>query len=375
MIDIAARSILAEIPGGADPRALAVAPDQTWMAVTSRQEGTLSLIDLQTFEVTGTIYVGLWPWGVVTDGGRVYVALEGQAAVAEIDPVAGRVLRLMPVPEQPAGLALYGDFLYVSHLRGGALSLLYLPTGQVAAAPGTPDSGLSPAVWLNPYDGTLYVRPRATTPPTGPDLRHDGVPVVNVFRMADMTVSQPADRARRGRRPVSLPFDVAFDRARRWLWVVNTGSNDVSVIDTTTGLARANIKVGASPRGLTRYSDWSYVFVYNALDGTVSMIEMAFMEEVDELAATQLGLPIDLLIGAQLFMAARRSPVRGSPPELRDVPLRWPERRQPGGLSRRTGADADPARVAQTGPGGRRGSMTSWPTTTGWCATSSTVAG
>lgn len=304
VIDIAARSILTEIPVGADPRALAVAPDQTWMAVTSRQEGTLSLIDLETFEVTGTVYVGLWPWGVVTDGSKVYVALEGQAAVAEVDPVAGRVQRLMPVPEQPAGLALYGDFLYVSHLRGGALSLLYLPTGQVAAsAPGTPDSGLSPAVWLNPYDGTIYV-PATRYNAANPALTFDTTvfPVVNVFRMADMTV-----RANQrivldvGDRPVNIPFDVAFDRARRWLWVVNAGSNDVSVIDTTTGLARANIKVGASPRGLTRYADWSYVFVYNALDGTISMIETAFMEEVDKLAATELGLPIDLLIGAQLF--------------------------------------------------------------------------
>jgi YVTN family beta-propeller protein len=304
IVDISNKSIVAEIPVGADPRALAVDPDDEWLAVTSREEGIVSLIDLETEEVTDTIYVGLWPWGVVSDGGKLYVALQGQDAIAEVDRESKRVLRLMPVPDEPAGLALYGDFLYISHLRGGALSMLYLPTGQIAeTSSDLPDTGLAAAVWINPYDGVAFL-PATRYNPSNPLLTFDTTvfPVVDVFRLRDMQIERQqrivldvADR------PVNMPFDLTFDRARRWLWVVNAGSDDVSVIDTQTGFARANIPVGANPRGITRYADGSFAFVYNALDGTISVIETAYLEETDKLPATRLDLPIDLLIGAQAF--------------------------------------------------------------------------
>jgi YVTN family beta-propeller protein len=304
IIDIADKRIVAELPVGDDPRALVVSPDQTWMAVTSRQEGTVSLIDLDQNTVIDTMWVGLWPWGVVTDGTTLYVALQGDDLIVEVDVVSRRVLREMAVPDAPAGLALWGDFLYITHFETGALSLLYIPTGQVAATvPGSPDSRISQAVWVNRYDGEAYI-PAMRANPDNPALTFDTTvfPVVNVFSLRNMgAVRRERVALDVADRPVSMPFDVGFDRARRLLWVVNAGSNDVSVIDMNTGLARANIPVGTNPRGLVAYADWRFVFVYNALDGTISVIETAFMEEVDKLAATELDMPIDLLLGAQFF--------------------------------------------------------------------------
>ncbi len=304
VVDIANKTIVAEFPVGADPQALVVAPDQSWMAVSARGAGTVSLIDLRTLALIGTIEVGVWPWGVATDGTTLYVALEGEDAVAEIDVASRRVLRRMSVPDAPAGLALWGQFLYITHFRSGALSLLYVPTGEVASTvAGTPDSGLSPSLWLDPFEGLVYA-PATRANADNPILTFDttAFPVVNVFSLRNMTVVF----ARRltldvADRPVNLPFDISLDRPRRWLWVVNAGSNDVSVIDLNTGFSRANIPVGANPRGLVRYADGSFAFVYNALDGTISVIETAFLEEVDEIPATRLDIPIDLLIGAQLF--------------------------------------------------------------------------
>ncbi len=304
LVDLAERRIAAEIPVGADPRALTIAPDQTWMAVTSHAEGTVSLIDLETFTVTDTIRVGLWPWGVVTDGATLYVALQGNDAVAQVDVATRRVLRVMPVPDAPAGLALWGDFLYITHFNSGSLSMLYIPTGRVAAeAGGTADSRLSSSVWINTYDAEALV-PATRANASNPVLTFDTTvfPVVNVFDLITMTplrqkrvVLDVADQ------PVNMPFDLLFDRARRWLWVVNAGSDDVSVIDLNTGFAVANIAVGANPRGIASYADGRFLFVYNALDGTISVIESALMREVSKLPATQLSMPIELLIGAQLF--------------------------------------------------------------------------
>ncbi|NPV66142.1 MAG: hypothetical protein HPY64_03230 [Anaerolineae bacterium] len=307
VVDLARKEIRVEIPIGGDPRGLAVSPDQTWMAVTSRTAGTVSLIDLNTFTLTDTIRVGLWPWGVVTDGATLYVTLQGDDAVAEIDVASRRVLRTLPVPDSPAGLALWGDFLYVTHFKDGALSLLYRPTGQVAdTVRGTPDSRLSPTVWVSPFDGRAYV-PATRANAANPVLTFDTTvfPVVNAFQLSDMRLLRQ-DRVALGvaDRPVSLPFDLLFDRARRRLWVVNAGSNDVSVIDLATGFAVANIPVGNNPRGIVTTSDGRWAYVYNALDGTISVIETAFLQRVDTLPATQLQMPIDLLIGAQLFYSS-----------------------------------------------------------------------
>ncbi len=304
VVDIAGKQILAEVPVGGEPRALAVAPDQTWMAVTARAAGTLSIIDLATYEVRDTITVGLWPWGVVTDGNLLYVALQGADAIAEVSAASGRVLRTIAVPDAPTGLALYGDFLYVTHFESGALSMVYLADGSVArSTPGTPDSRLAQAVWIDPYDARAYV-PATRANAASPVLVFDNTvfPVVNVYELSALgslrrsrVVVDVADR------PVNMPFDVHLDRARRWLWVANAGSNDVSVINLATGYAIANIAVGANPRGIAAYADNRFVFVYNALDGTISVIETAYMEEVDRLPATRLEVPIDWLIGAQLF--------------------------------------------------------------------------
>ena len=304
IVDIAAQEVAAEIPVGDDPRALVVAPDQSWMAVSARGAGTVSLIDLTTFELLESIWVGLWPWGVATDGTTLYAALQGEDAIAEVDVASRRVLRTMAVPDAPTGLALWGDFLYVTHFYSGALTLLYVPTGEVVeTVPGTPDSMLSPGLWLDPFEGTAYV-PATRANADNPILTFDSTvfPVVNVFDLRNLTTQ----RARRialdvADRPVNMPLDASFDRARRWLWVVNAGSNDVSVIDLATGFARANVPVGNNPRGITRYADGSFAFVYNALDGTISVIETAFMEEINKLPATELDMPIELLIGAQLF--------------------------------------------------------------------------
>lgn len=304
VVDITGKEIVAELPIGADPRALSVAPDQSWMAVTSRGEGTVSLIDLTTFEVMDTIRVGLWPWGVVTDGNRLFVALQGEDAIVEVDLTTHRVTRKLPVPDAPTGIALWGDFLYTAHFEAGTLSMLYLPTGEVATfTAGAHEARLSPAMWINPYDAQVFM-PAMRAYADNPVLTFDTTlyPVVNVFDLRALSAVRSARIALDvADRPVNMPFDLFFDRARRWLWVANAGSDDVSVIDTTTQQAIANIEVGANPRGITAYADARFVFVYNMLDGTISVIETAFMEEVDRLAATELDLPIEILIGAQLF--------------------------------------------------------------------------
>jgi YVTN family beta-propeller protein len=101
-----------------------------------------------------------------------------------------------------------------------------------------------------------------------------------------------------------MPFAAALDRFRNWLYVANAGSNDVTIVDLNTGLLRANIPVGANPRGIVLNRDNTFAFVNNALDGTVTIINTNALEVVDILPVSNLTVPVDILIGAQLFHSA-----------------------------------------------------------------------
>jgi YVTN family beta-propeller protein len=105
-------------------------------------------------------------------------------------------------------------------------------------------------------------------------------------------------------RPVNMPFALALDRFRNWLFIANAGSNDVSVIDLNTGLARSHIEVGANPRGILLNRDGSFLFVHNVLDGTITVVETRNDRIVDVLPISDLSIPVDMLIGAQLFHSA-----------------------------------------------------------------------
>ena len=64
-------------------------------------------------------------------------------------------------------------------------------------------------------------------------------------------------------------------QAQTHAYVANTGSNSVSVIDTTSNNVVATVGVGDAPKGLAITPDGTRVYVTNANDNTVSVISAA----------------------------------------------------------------------------------------------------
>jgi YVTN family beta-propeller protein len=301
--------VLAEIPVGRDPRNVALTADDTLALVTNRGDGTLSVVDMGAQVVTATVVLGgLWPHGVVSNGGPIaYVSLQGSDEIVAMDIAAQQVIQRISVPDAPAGLAIWGDFLYVTHFWSGEISLIYLPLWQVVSTVSTGgDTGVAQAIELDITRGIAYL-PQTRSNTQNLNLTFDTTvfPVVNVMDLRGLT---PQRRTRitldTADRPVNLPFAVALDRFRQWLFVANAGSNNVSVIDLTTGLARSHIDVGANPRGILLNRDGSFLFVHNALDGTITVVETRNDRIVDVLPISDLTIPVDVLIGAQLFNSA-----------------------------------------------------------------------
>lgn len=300
--------VIAEIPVGRDPRSVAATPDGERALVVNRGDGTLSVINLRENTVSRTIPLGVLPYAIVTNNNNTaYVSLQGSAEVIRIDLTTGEISERYSVPEFPAGLALWGDFLYVTHFWSGELTLVYLPQKTVARTISTGlDTGLFQSVEIDSTRGVAYL-PQSRSAAANRQLTYDTVifPLINRVDLTDMSL------LRRGRltldtadRPVNMPFAAAVDANRRALYVVNAGSDSLSVIDLTTGFARAHIAVGSNPRGVLLSRDGGQIYVHNVLDGTITIIEAGRLTVSDVLPISNLTIPVDVLIGAQLFYGA-----------------------------------------------------------------------
>jgi YVTN family beta-propeller protein len=301
--------VTAEIQVGRDPRGVAFTPDSTRALVTNRMDGTLSVIDVLDRSVTETIPLGgIWPYGVVANEANVaYVSLMGSDEIAIVDLSAGVETTRISVPDMPAGLVLWGDFLYVTHFWTGQISMIYLPRGRMVQTVRTGmDTALFQAMEPDVSRGLAYL-PQTRLNAQNVALTYDttAFPVVNVVDLRDLSVRR-AERISldTADRPVNIPFAVALDRFNQRLYVANAGSNDVSVIDLNTGQARGHVAVGVNPRGILLNRDNSLLFVHNALDGTVTTIQTSDLQVLDVLPITNLTVSADVLIGAQAFHSA-----------------------------------------------------------------------
>jgi YVTN family beta-propeller protein len=100
---------------------------------------------------------------------------------------------------------------------------------------------------------------------------------------------------------VGLPFDAALTPDGTQLWVVNAGSNDVTVIDLTTRQRVAHIEVGDNPRGIVFAPDGTEAYVNATLAGTVEVLSAGTYTVTAVITTTDIPLPPVLLNGKRLF--------------------------------------------------------------------------
>jgi YVTN family beta-propeller protein len=197
--------------------------------------------------------------------------------------------------------------LYITHFWSGDVSLIYLPTNQVVSTISTGlDTGLSQSIDIDLTRGLAYI-PQTRSNAQNRALTFDTVvfPVVNVLDLRDLS-NQQQERIALDiiDQPVNMPFAVAVDRFREWLYVANAGSNDVTAINLADGTLRGHVEVDANPRGLLLNPENTLLYVHNALDGTLTTIDTNTLQIIDSLPISNLTIPVDILIGAQLFYTA-----------------------------------------------------------------------
>jgi len=312
LVNLPSGETIAEIIVGKDPQTISIDSSGTRAFVANRFDDSISLIDLDGLRVTATVSVPDEPVGVMASvGGLVYVSCQGADAIVAINPDQNSIVATIPVESGPRGLALSPDesLLYVSHFSTGLLSVINTDTHEVESVVSTGlDTNLSHSISLN-SGGSLAYLPQTRSDVGNPALLFDSTvfPVVSVVDLESLTHLQErrihldiADE------PVNMPFDTALV-ANQTLYVLNAGSNDVSVIDLATMRAVAHLEVGDNPRGLVLSQDQSTLYVNNNLAGTVSVIDTRTNAVTGEIRVTDIALTRSLLIGKQLFHSSDKS--------------------------------------------------------------------
>ncbi len=111
VVDTAARRKVAEIPVGGQPMDVAFAPDGRKAFVTNRLDDSLSVVDVASRTVVATLPVGDEPHGVLTDraGKLLYVLNTATEDISVIDAAALTELKRLSASRGPWAMAMSPD--------------------------------------------------------------------------------------------------------------------------------------------------------------------------------------------------------------------------------------------------------------------------
>jgi YVTN family beta-propeller protein len=232
--------------------------------------GSLSQISTSSLVVTNTVCVGVSPGPIVQlpSGGKVYVANQGDNSISVYDPTSQSIVATITpangLHHNPVYLlaSTDGNYVFVVNQGNGSspgtLDIIYTGTDVIG---GSVPLGVSPNyAFLDTVLNRLYVT-------------NTGSNSVSVFDVSNVILSaNPAiptlGTVNVGSGPVSvtaLPNGLS-------VYVANSISNDVSVVNSSNLSVVAAVPVGQSPVFIASEPSSTKVYTANAGGGTISII-------------------------------------------------------------------------------------------------------
>ena len=299
-----------EIEVGLNPRTLTFSADSKQLYVSNFGGNSVTVVDVERGAKAMEITVGPMPYAAIAQKGILYVAEHALGKVSAYDAKTGTLRSQLDVEDFPAGLALDSNAgkLYVTHLFTGKVSLIDLFDFSLEALISTGNTTNLTQFMLLDLDTKRAYLPQTRSNTTNMALVFDATvfPMVNVMDLNTQKILREERVSLDvGFRSVNMPFAVALDEPQQVLMVANAGSNDVSVIDLQNDKQLARLEVGANPRGIVFDAQSNRAYVNNVLDGTVSVIDMQELVVVETIPITTIPLDPQILLGKKIFNAAR----------------------------------------------------------------------
>jgi ABC-type transport system substrate-binding protein/DNA-binding SARP family transcriptional activator/DNA-binding beta-propeller fold protein YncE len=290
--------ITAQYRVGRGPGAMTTDGRSVWVA--NERDGTVSRIDRGRDQVV-TIAVGGAPAALAVGAGSLWVADGEGRQVAQLDPVANKVLRRIEAANAPRSLALAENALWVVSGVDGSLSRIELdrsPAGRAVplGARVTAIAAGAGAIW-------------AASEESGTITRIDP-------RSGAVVASIPVGNA---------PSALAVGGGA--VWVVSRSEGTLSRVDPGTNAVSASVRVGADLTGVAVVE--GAVWVAGGEEGTVARVDSGDLRVVEK-RETGSSPSAVAVAGGSVWIAAvpseaahRGGTLRVDLPATYPVPVNW----------------------------------------------------
>ena len=353
VFDASSNAKLAEIPVGAGPRTLAVAPNgNVWVA--SKHTATISVINPASMSVSQTLPLPFasQPFGITfaPTGGFAYVALEAGGTLLKLDAASGATLASLAVGPNPRHVSVNSDgtSVYVSRFITPPLPGEHTPLVQPGTAGGEvvvvsaasmtvsgvitlghsdmPDfeiqgSGVPNylgAVALSPDGSSAWVPSKQDNVLRGSLRNGSNLNFQNTVRAIASRIDLATGLEDLGSRVdldnSSVSSAAIFDPFGNYLFVALETSREVAVLDAQGRYEIFRFSVGRAPQGLAISDDGRRLYVNNFMDRTVGVFDLTRLLNLGESNVPSLAtlnavagesLTAQVLKGKQFFYDAR----------------------------------------------------------------------
>lgn len=239
VVDLAAKKLERTLPSGQDPESFDLSLDGKTLYVSNEETAQLSVLDVEAGKILRQIAVGKEPEGVTLrpDGRAVYVTSEEDSSVSVIDTQSFAVTATIPTELRPRAVLFTRDGRtgFVSNELSGSLTVFDAnenkPLSTIKLDTKTPVTLRPMGLALSADGKNLYVS-------TG---RGGAVVCVNVEKKA---VERVIDGV--GARPWGITLTVGQGK----IVTANGSSDDLAIVDATSGKVEQRIKIGGLPWGI-----------------------------------------------------------------------------------------------------------------------------
>lgn len=276
---------------------------KTYAYITNKGSNTMSIIDVSTNTVVGTVAIGVGtaPYAVaILPTGNAYIANNGSGTVTVFSTTSNTIIGAITVGAGPLSIAANssGSKVYVTNTTDGTVSVINTATNTVTATitvGGNPQGivvssdnskvyvsdGIAGVAVIDAATNTLIttISTGASSLPKGVGITPDGLYlyVVN-SNLATVSVFKTSDNSL-VTAPVSVgggAYGIAISPDGTVAYVTSTGGS-ISIIRTTDHVVTSTIPDGGGnqPLGVSFTPDGAKVYVVNSGAGNVYVIDVA----------------------------------------------------------------------------------------------------
>jgi YVTN family beta-propeller protein len=258
VIDTNAGQVVATVPVAAGPHGMATTPDGRLVYVASDGSSVVSVIDTSTDKVTSTIEVGKTPHGLaMTPDGRFMIAcVYGEDRLAFVDTSNQSIVATVAVPK-PHTIAVKpdGKLAYVASQEPGNFALIVVDLAS----------------------RTVLRKVSLPKAPRDPEFSHDGKALY--FTMGGTNAVQvldPSSDKIMGEIPTGAsPHIAALFRGAPFGTVVVQGPGEIQLFDPATNAPVRTVAVGKQPHWIAATADGRTVYVTNEGSNDVTVVELS----------------------------------------------------------------------------------------------------